>query len=112
MELLEMPETFILYRFFFKWLDDNYGTGTAHWRDCWNTCMKILSDNEKQLLLDIVHRNTFTVEEKAQVSHPEAKRLLGFYTNYRKDIITPGTSLYRQKQEYDTNPTFTLRRKQ
>ena len=28
MELLEMPETFILYRFFFKWLDENGNTMT------------------------------------------------------------------------------------
>jgi hypothetical protein len=27
--------------------------------------------------------------------------LLNFYTNYRKDIITPGTELYKLKQEYD-----------
>ena len=27
-ELLEMPETFILYRFFFKWLDEKNGRGT------------------------------------------------------------------------------------
>ena len=29
---------------------------------------------------------------------------MDFYHNYRKDIITPGTELYRLKQEYDSNP--------
>ena len=36
MELLEMPETFILYRFFFKWLDEKGSMGTDHWRQCWS----------------------------------------------------------------------------
>jgi len=33
-ELLEMPETFILYRFFFKWLDEVNSFGPEHWRMC------------------------------------------------------------------------------
>lgn len=38
MELLEMPETFIIYRFFFKWLDEKGNMGTNHWRKCWKVC--------------------------------------------------------------------------
>lgn len=111
MELLEMPETFILYRFFFKWLDEKGCMGTNHWRQCWNHCMNTLEEDEKQLVLDIIHANTFYKEELEAVTSTDALELLNFYTNYRKDIITPGTELYRLKQEYDKHPTIQLRRK-
>lgn len=111
MELLEMPETFILYRFFFKWLDEKGSMGTDHWRQCWNHCMNTLAEDEKQLVLDIIHANTFYKEELEAVTSADALKLLNFYTNYRKDIITPGTELYRLKQEYDEKPTIQLRRK-
>lgn len=112
MELLEMPETFILYRFFFKWLDEKNGNGTSHWRECWNKCMTELSLNEKNQILDIIHRNVFSNDEITSVNSEIAIELLKLYTNYRKDIITPGTELYILKQEYDLNPTISLRRKQ
>ena len=111
MELLEMPETFILYRFFFKWLDEKGNMGTDHWRQCWSHCMNTLAEDENQLVLDIIHTNTFYKEELEAVTSADALKLLNFYTNYRKDIITPGTELYRLKQEYDENPTIQLRRK-
>ena len=111
MELLEMPETFILYRFFFKWLDEKGSMGTDHWRQCWSHCMNTLPEDEKQLVIEIIHTNTFYQEELEKVSSADALKLLNFYTNYRKDIITPGTELYRLKQEYDENPTIQLRRK-
>ena len=111
MELLEMPETFILYRFFFKWLDEKGYKGTNHWRQCWNHCMNTLGQDEKGLLLKIIHANTFYKEEIDAVKSDEALKLLRFYTNYRKDIITPGTELYHLKQEYDKKPIIQLRRK-
>ncbi len=110
-ELLEMPETFILYRFFFKWLDEKGTMGTAHWRKCWNHCMVSLDEGEKQNVLDIIHRNTFTKEEIGTLVSEDALSLVNYYTNYRKDIITPGTELYKLKQEYDAHPTIELRSK-
>ena len=111
MELLEMPETFILYRFFFKWLDDKNDMGTNHWRTCWKHCMATLGDDEKNQVLAIIHANTFTQCELESVSSKDSLKLLSFYTNYRKDIITPGTELFELKREYDMNPTIQLRRK-
>ena len=93
-ELLEMPETFILYRFFFKWLDEKGSMGTDHWRACWCHCMETLDDVEKQNVLNIIHRNVFSKAEIDTVTSEDALTLLNFYTNYRKDIITPGTKLY------------------
>ena len=110
-ELLEMPETFILYRFFFKWLDEKGSMGTAHWRQCWRHCMGTLDEVEKQNVLNIIHRNIFSQKEIDSVDSEDALTLLTFYTNYRKDIITPGTKLYKLKQEYDAHPTIELRRK-
>jgi hypothetical protein len=110
-ELLEMPETFILYRFFFKWLDEHYDMGTNHWRDSWNHCMAVLDESSKETLLDVIHNNVFSSAELSRVTSPDALKLLSFYTNYRKDIITPGTDLYRLKEMYDKNPTKQLRRK-
>ena len=52
-----------------------------------------------------------TEEEIDSVVSDDALTLLNFYTNYRKDIITPGTKLYELKQEYDAHPTMKLRRK-
>lgn len=112
LELLEMPETFILYRFFFEWLDNKPGgLGTAHWRRCWNKCMSESSNEEKSILLDVIHHNNFdSVSEISELSQ-QGKELLSYYTNFRKDIITPGTELYRLKTEYDSNPTIKLKRK-
>lgn len=111
LELLEMPETFILYRFFFKWLDTKANIGTNHWRICWKKCKESLDDSAWNHLLDIIHRNTFKEEELDSVTSELGKELLKFYTNYRKDIITEGTELFNFKQEYDLNPTKELRRK-
>lgn len=111
MTLLEMPESFILYRFFFKWVDDKNGKGTKHWKECWDYCMTSLDETEKTRLLTIIHNNVFSKEELSTISSPEGLRLLDFYTNYRNEIITPGTELYLLKQEYDANPTMQLRRK-
>ena len=110
MDLLEMPETFILYRFFFKWLDETHTTGVKHWKDCWNECMSAISNEERARLLDVIHTNVFTEETISRFNNPKILKLLDFYHNYRKDIITPGTELYRLKQEYDSNPTIKLRR--
>lgn len=73
--------------------------------------MATLAEEEKPLVLNIIHANTFYKEELESVSSNDALNLLGLYTNYRKDIITPGTELYKLKKEYDDNPTIQLRRK-
>ena len=105
-----MPETFILYRFFFKWLDEVHTTGVQHWKDCWEDCMASISEEEKVRLLDVIHTNVFTEDIIQRFNNPKVLKLLNFYHNYRKDIITPGTELYRLKKEYDSHPIIKLRR--
>ena len=112
LELLEMPETFILYRFFFEWLDQQpSGLGTNHWRNAWKVCKENLNKEEWEKLLKYIHTNIFTEEENSKFKNQNAHNLLYFYTNYRKEIITPGTDLYELKKIYDENPTIQLRRK-
>jgi hypothetical protein len=99
MELLEMPETFILYRFFFKWLDEKGSMGTDHWRQCWSHCMNTLAEDEKQLVLDIIHTNTFYKEELEAVTSADALKLLNFYTKYQHTTtfqIGKGTEMLSQ----------------
>lgn len=111
-ELLEMPETFILYRFFFKWIDEKNGRGTEHWRALWKKCKAKLTESEWKDVLSIIHANVFNEEIIFDYTNDEVGDLLRCYMNYRKDIITPGTELYRLKQEYDQHPTKKLRRKE
>ena len=111
LELLEMPETFILYRYFFEWIDTKGEMGTAHWKKSWISCKNSLSENDWTELLDYIHHNNFSEKGNSYFSSSEAQDLLSFYTNFRKDIITPGTALYKLKEEYDSNPTIELRRK-
>ena len=112
LELLEMPETFILYRFFFKWLDEKNGHGTEYWRKLWYRCKEKMSDSEWEQIENVIHANVFNDNTILDFIDDDARKLLRCYINYRKDIITPGTELYMLKQEYDQNPTKKLRRKE
>ena len=111
LELLEMPETFILYRFFFKWIDEKNGKGTEHWRSLWKRCKERLTKDEWNHVLSTIHTNVFNDHIILNYSDNEVRDLLRCYVNYRKDIVTKGTELYVLKQEYDKNPTKQLRRK-
>jgi len=111
-ELLEMPETFILYRFFYKWLGEvkNHSVSTKSWRKCWEKTFAKLSNEESIELLKIIHENKFSSIPKKH-ENPKFTKLLSYYTNFRDDINNPETELYALKQEYDKNPTRKLRRK-
>ena len=110
-ELLEMPETFILYRFFFKWLDSVNSFGPEHWRSCWRKCMETLNDQTRQEVLDIIHSNNFEDERINQFDDPLLKELFGYYSSHRNDIVDPKSELYKLKQQYDAHPTIALKRK-
>lgn len=91
MELLIMPETFIIYRFFFE--DIGY-------TDEWRKSMKTLTVKEKKELYPIIFKNEFNNIEEL-TSNPKYLHILEYYKNYRSDIINPNSELYRRKQEYD-----------
>lgn len=100
-ELLEMPETFILYRLFFEWLDHKIGFGTEHWRTCWRKCMQNLPQEEKDRLITTIHSNRITEITTDEFSSADAKHLIDFYTKYRKDVSDPESELHRLKLEFD-----------
>ena len=124
-KLLEMPETMIIYRYFFEWLDhedarniaksiwgnDNIcESSVSSWWKKFNECQSLLPHSEWQELLDFIHKSDF--ENSCKVQHPLAQQLLKFYTNHRKAIIEKGSELYKLKEEYDKKPLFCLRRLQ
>lgn len=100
MELLHMPETYLLYRYFFE----KIGL-TQQWREEFTQ----LKGDDKKVALEIIYKNDFNHVETL-TNNLLVLNFLKHYTNYRKDIITPGTELYELKQEYDKNPTMKLKR--
>lgn len=76
MELLIMPETFIIFRFFFEQL--GY---TQSWRDAYNN----LSEEEKSEILPLIFRNDFNQIELL-TNKPRLLNVLKYYKNYRSDI--------------------------
>lgn len=111
MELLEMPETFILYRFFFEWLDYKIDYGTEHWRMCWRECMQTLPQNEIEQLKTTIHSNKFTETTVNEFSSPKAKRLVEFYTKFRKDVTNPDSELHTLKLQFDNEISAMSKRK-
>ena len=99
MELLIMPETFLLFRFFFEHL--GY---TAEWRKA----MSQLSEEEKKEVMPIIYKNNFTDIENLTDS-PKLRKILMFYKNYRTDIANPESELYKQKKEFESKRTQELK---
>ena len=111
LRLLDMPESFILYRFFFKWLDGINGLGPQHWRETWNLCREKLSDEEWSEVLEVIHHNDFKKETTEHFTDADVRKLLGFYKNLRDEVSSPGTELYELKKDYDSHPLMETRRK-
>lgn len=111
-KILEMPETMILYRFFFEWLGDEkeYHVSTSAWWQCWHETFEKLDAPKTEELKRVIHENKFSSMPK-ECDNSEFSKLLSFYVNYRDDINNSETELYKLKQEYDANPTRKLRRK-
>ena len=91
MELLIMPETFILFRFFFEHL--GY---TQKWRED----MSKLSESEKEELFPIIFRNEFN-DINSLTKSEKLRHILSYYKNYRGDIADHNSELYRLKKEFD-----------
>ena len=91
MELLIMPETFILFRFFFEHL--GY---TQKWREE----MSKLSDSERKELLPIIFKNDFNNIDSL-TENEKFRHILSFYKNYRGDIADHNSELYKLKEQFD-----------
>ena len=117
-----MPETMIIYRYFFEWLGLKEGIAKAKeiighsldnmsvqaWWRCYNECKNSVAAGEWININQYIHTNNF--DKDNHFDKPQVKQLVSFYQNNRKSIIEPGTELYQMKQEYDENPTMILTR--
>lgn len=102
MDLLEMPESFIIYRFFFKWLDrKKIGIGTSHWRKAWMECKNSVAEERWNEVCQVIHTNVFSYAILDDFGEPVIKKLLRYYIDFREDITTEGSELYNLKQEFD-----------
>ena len=93
MKLLIMPETFLLYRYFFEYLG---------YTDQWWKEMQTLTPEEINELYPIIYKNDFNHIETL-TNNSKYLRILSYYKNYRYDIINPNSELYIRKQEFDNN---------
>ena len=91
MEMLLMPETFIIFRFFFE--DIGY---TSQWR----IAMQELSDSEREELYPLIFKNDFNHIEEL-TDNKKYRNILAFYKNYRKEIADHESELFKMKQEYE-----------
>lgn len=91
MELLIMPETFLLFRFFFEHLG---------YTQQWRMAMSELTDAEREELYPIIFKNDFNhIDELTE--NEKFRHILKFYKNYRGDIADHNSELYKLKQEFD-----------
>lgn len=123
-KLLEMPESMIIYRYFFEWLgtekgvvaaNNKFGHSLKHisvqeWWNCFTMCERTLPADEWKAVLDYIHRNDFE-DRSGGFNNPLVLRLLSFYVNNRKNIVESDTELYIMKKEYDNNPTIKGKRR-
>ena len=91
MEMLLMPETFIIFRFFFE--EIGY---TAQWRGA----MYELTDGEREELYPLIFKNDFNHIEEL-TSNEKFLNILSFYKDYRKEIADHKSELFKMKQEYE-----------
>ena len=91
MELLLMPETFLLFRFFFE--DLGY---TQEWREI----LSNLSAEEREELLPIIYNNDFNHIEEL-TDNVKFRKILTYYKDYRKEIADHNSELYKLKQEFE-----------
>ena len=91
MELLLMPETFLLFRFFFEHL--GY---TAKWREA----MSQLTEEEKAEIMPIIFKNNFT-DIDSLTQNIKLREILKFYKNYRAEIADSTSELYKLKQKFE-----------
>lgn len=115
-KLLEMPETMIIYRFFFEWLGTSEAIDQAEkrfghslesisaqaWWKCYCECKNQATADEWAEIELFIHVNNF--DAGGNFDSPQVKTLISFYLNERKSIMEPGSELYLMKQVYDQKP--------
>ncbi len=96
--LLDMPDTHIIYRYFFEWLEEKgHPLSTFNWKKTYNA----LSQNTKDEFLSIIHNPNFTSVLPHHIYSGELAHIMKFYVNLRDAVQNPNGELFLLKQEYD-----------
>lgn len=99
--LLEMPDTYIIYRFFFEWLDKKkHKLGMSKWVKAINA----MTVNEQELFFSILHDKDFNPADIEDGIPERVYTALSFYKNRRDDVAKEGGELYTLKKEFDSLP--------
>ncbi len=98
-KILIMPETYILYRFFFE--ERGY---TERW---WNE-FNIFKQSNKDIIKKIIHTNEFKTISKYTANTSIIKFINEHYLISREDIKNPSSKYYKEKKEYDNIKNQTL----
>lgn len=88
-----MPDTLILYRFFFEWLESK-GHKLSKYR--WQSIIDRLSTSEREELIEYLNSEDDGIPQKDFI-----ERLKPFYKNLRDQIAKPNGILYEYKIEFD-----------
>jgi len=91
-KLLYMPETYILFRFFFK--DMGY---TEKWWDEFNN----FSKSDLNTVKTIIEKNDFTDIDNLNCSNQVKDFLRNHYLISREEIKNPNSKIYKEKLKYD-----------
>ncbi|MDA3927122.1 MAG: hypothetical protein PF904_20805 [Kiritimatiellae bacterium] len=91
-EILIMPETFILYRFFFE--DMGY---TQKWR----VSLGRFGTKNRQKIIEVVEKNKFDDFDKSGLTHSVIKFIETYYLVSRSVIANPKSKYFKEKQAYD-----------
>ena len=92
MELLIMPETFIIFRLFFEHLG---------YTDAWRKAYQGLSAAEIDEIKPLIFRNDFNHIEEL-TGNIKLLNVLKYYKDYRAEIADHNSELYRLKQAFES----------
>lgn len=105
--LLDMPDTYIIYRYFFEWLKEKeHPLSTYNWMQTYNN----LSPNVKDEFLSIIHAPDFTSVLSHHTYSGELAEIMKFYVNLRDAVQNKRGELFALKQEYDALSSVHARR--
>ena len=118
-----MPETMIIYRFFFEWLSTNEGIrkakeklghglegfSTQAWWDCYCKCKESIPPSDWNTVESFIHTNDFDKSIEG-FTNPLIVKLSSYYCLHRKLVNEKGSELFIMKQEYDKKPNVEAKR--
>lgn len=94
--ILLMPDTMILYRFFFEWLETKRHPLSKY---NWQRKINALTGKERNTFLDYLNSDNRNAESSKHI-----EELKPFYQNLRDAIVDKRGFLYDLKQEFDAIP--------